>query len=119
MFVRALAEAAQIPPSYLAKIVNVLARKGYLATQRGLNGGVSLARPAEDINLLRQDQEALLNSAPLMPDSTQAAAIGNYVLIDASAEGEGEELLNRLRTHFPREEMKSPDGAVHVHRFRF
>lgn len=74
---------------------------------------------AEDINLLRQDQEALLNSAPLMPDSSQAAAIGNYLLIDASAEGESDELLNRLRTQFPREEMKSPDGAVHVHRFRF
>lgn len=52
MFVRDLAAATQIPPSYLAKIVNTLARKGYLATQRGLNGGVSLARPAEDINLL-------------------------------------------------------------------
>lgn len=52
MFVRDLAEAAKIPPSYLAKIVNTLARKGYLNTQRGLNGGVTLARPAEEINLL-------------------------------------------------------------------
>ena len=54
MFVRDLAAATQIPPSYLAKIVNTLARKGYLATQRGLNGGVSLARPAEAITLLKE-----------------------------------------------------------------
>jgi Rrf2 family protein len=51
MFVRDLAEATEIPPSYLAKIVNTLARKGLLSTQRGSNGGVSLARPPEQITL--------------------------------------------------------------------
>lgn len=51
MFVRDLAEATEIPPSYLAKIVNTLARKGFLSTQRGSNGGVSLARSPEEITL--------------------------------------------------------------------
>jgi Rrf2 family protein len=52
MFVKDLAEATGIPQAYLAKIVNTLARKGFLSTQRGLNGGVMLARPPEEISLL-------------------------------------------------------------------
>lgn len=52
MFVRDLAEATEIPQAYLAKIVNTLARKGFVSTQRGLNGGVTLARPPEEITLL-------------------------------------------------------------------
>lgn len=72
---------------------------------------------AEDIDLLRQDQEALLNSTPLLPDRKQAEAIGTYILVDASADGEGAEVLNRLRTQFPRVEMASPDRAVRVYRF--
>ena len=51
-FVRDIAKATGIPPAYLAKIVHTLARKGYLTTQRGTSGGVSLARAAEDVTLL-------------------------------------------------------------------
>jgi Rrf2 family protein len=50
-FVRDIAKATGIPPAYLAKIVHTLARKGFLTTQRGTSGGVSLARPAEDVTL--------------------------------------------------------------------
>jgi Rrf2 family protein len=51
LFVRDIAQATGIPPAYLAKIVHQLARKGFLSTQRGTNGGVTLARRAEEVTL--------------------------------------------------------------------
>jgi len=51
VLVREIAEASAIPSPYLAKIVNALARKGVLNTQRGIGGGVTLARQATAITL--------------------------------------------------------------------
>jgi len=51
VLVKDIAEAADIPAPYLAKIVQSLARKGLVSTQRGIGGGVTLARPAEQITL--------------------------------------------------------------------
>lgn len=47
-----IAEKQQIPPSFLAKIISQLSVAGLLHTSRGARGGVSLARPAQDITLL-------------------------------------------------------------------
>jgi Rrf2 family protein len=49
--VKAVAEACGVPAAYLAKIVNILARRKLVVTQRGVGGGVSLARPPQDITL--------------------------------------------------------------------
>ncbi len=51
VLVKEIAEAAEIPPAYLAKIIQALARKGLVNTQRGVGGGVSLVRPAPEITL--------------------------------------------------------------------
>lgn len=51
-FVRDIAQATAIPGPYLAKLINQLARKGLVVTQRGLRGGVALARPAAEITLM-------------------------------------------------------------------
>lgn len=51
LLVKEIAEACAIPQAYLAKIINVLARRGIVTTQRGIGGGVSLARPPESITL--------------------------------------------------------------------
>ncbi|QYU69892.1 Rrf2 family transcriptional regulator [Leptolyngbya sp. 15MV] len=51
ILVKEIAEASGIPGSYLAKIINVLARKSLVVTQRGIGGGVVLARPAKEITL--------------------------------------------------------------------
>lgn len=51
VLVREIAEAAEIPAPYLAKIINSLARRGLLSTQRGVGGGVTLARPAVQITM--------------------------------------------------------------------
>ena len=47
-----IAEEQRIPPSFLAKIVSQLSVAGLLQTSRGARGGVSLARPADEISLL-------------------------------------------------------------------
>ena len=47
-----IAEEKQIPPSFLAKIVSQLSVAGLLQTSRGARGGVSLAKPPEQISLL-------------------------------------------------------------------
>lgn len=51
VLVKEVAEAASIPPAYLAKIIHALARRGLVNTQRGVGGGVTLAKPATDITL--------------------------------------------------------------------
>jgi Rrf2 family protein len=52
LLVKEIAEACGIPAAYLAKIINTLARKGIVHTQRGIGGGVTLARDARSITLL-------------------------------------------------------------------
>jgi Rrf2 family iron-sulfur cluster assembly transcriptional regulator len=48
----AIAQRQSIPPAFLAKIVARLAAAGIVQTQRGVNGGICLARSASDITLL-------------------------------------------------------------------
>jgi Rrf2 family protein len=47
-----IARQQGIPNSFLAKIISQLSIAGILLTSRGAHGGVSLARPADNITLL-------------------------------------------------------------------
>jgi Rrf2 family protein len=49
---RELAERLQLSPSFVGKIVGVLARAGILETHRGASGGVQLGRSAATISVL-------------------------------------------------------------------
>lgn len=40
VFTKQLSEGTGIPAPYLAKLINILARKGFVETQRGISGGV-------------------------------------------------------------------------------
>jgi Rrf2 family iron-sulfur cluster assembly transcriptional regulator len=51
LLVKEISENCNVPAAYLAKIINTLARKGLVRTQRGVGGGVSLARSAGQITL--------------------------------------------------------------------
>lgn len=51
VLVKEIAEAADIPAPYLAKIINALARRGLVNTQRGVGGGVTLAHQATEISM--------------------------------------------------------------------
>lgn len=49
--IQQIAEAYDISRNHLMKIVNELSRRGLVNTVRGRNGGLHLARPAEEINI--------------------------------------------------------------------
>lgn len=51
LLVKEIAEACSIPAPYLAKIINSLRRMGLVDTQRGVGGGVTLARSPQEITL--------------------------------------------------------------------
>ncbi|OYW75237.1 MAG: hypothetical protein B7Z37_14275 [Verrucomicrobia bacterium 12-59-8] len=46
-----VAEAYAISRHHLVKVVNYLAKLGYLETRRGRGGGIALGMPAEDIRI--------------------------------------------------------------------
>ncbi|MCL4220497.1 MAG: Rrf2 family transcriptional regulator [Phycisphaerales bacterium] len=51
VLVREIADACAIPAPYLSKIIHALAKQGLVVTQRGVGGGVVLARDAGSISL--------------------------------------------------------------------
>jgi len=48
---REIAEQYDIPVELLAKILQKLARRGFLSSQQGIHGGYTLARRAEEISI--------------------------------------------------------------------
>ena len=46
-----IAERCNTSESHLAQVINRLAQLGYLHTQRGRNGGITLGRPMTDITI--------------------------------------------------------------------
>lgn len=53
VLVKEIADACDIPGPYLSKIVHTLGRSGIVSTQRGIGGGVTLAKPANEISLFQ------------------------------------------------------------------
>ena len=49
----ALAEATQVPPEFLGKVLQSLSRAGLITSQRGVHGGFALARSRDTISMLR------------------------------------------------------------------
>ena len=50
--VKNIARECEIPAHFLAKILQQMARKGFLRSSKGPTGGFALRRPATEINLL-------------------------------------------------------------------
>jgi Rrf2 family nitric oxide-sensitive transcriptional repressor len=46
-----IAERCNASENHLAQVINQLGQLGFLHTQRGRNGGLSLGRPADEINI--------------------------------------------------------------------
>ncbi|GAB4308327.1 MAG: Rrf2 family transcriptional regulator [Candidatus Bipolaricaulota bacterium] len=70
--VRDLASDGSIPEPYLAKLVPPLVRAEILSSARGRGGGISLARPAEEISLADiirvMEGSAALQECPFEPE---------------------------------------------------
>jgi Rrf2 family protein len=68
-----IAERQSIPAPFLAKIVSQLSTSGLVETYRGAGGGVMLARPPAEINLLdvieALDGPVRLNRCVIEPDA--------------------------------------------------
>ncbi len=47
-----IAEVTQVPPGYLAKVMQSLSRMKLVNSQRGLNGGFTLMKDPADLNML-------------------------------------------------------------------
>jgi Rrf2 family protein len=47
-----IAEATRVPKDYLSKILQGLAKEGIVVTQRGVGGGVALAKPPTELTIL-------------------------------------------------------------------
>ncbi|MFT5733227.1 MAG: Rrf2 family protein [Planctomycetota bacterium] len=64
-----IAQATQVPSSYLPKVFQPLVRGGLITAQRGIGGGYALAKPANQITLLdvvnEVDPIQPINSCPL------------------------------------------------------
>jgi Rrf2 family nitric oxide-sensitive transcriptional repressor len=52
MTTQQIASVTRIPPGYLSKVLQTLARAGMLESQRGIHGGFVLSRKPENITLL-------------------------------------------------------------------
>ncbi len=94
-----IADTQKIPPSFLAKIISQLSIAGLIHTSRGARGGVRLARPANQINLLEVveaiDGPIALNECTLKAD---VCTFGDHCPIhDVWCEAQSE-LVKRLRT---------------------
>lgn len=47
-----IADATRVPKDYLSKILQGLAKKGIVETQRGVGGGISLTKKPEELTIL-------------------------------------------------------------------
>jgi Rrf2 family nitric oxide-sensitive transcriptional repressor len=47
-----IAEVTHVPRAYLSKVLQSLSRAGIVQSQRGIGGGMSLAKPASDLTIL-------------------------------------------------------------------
>lgn len=93
-----IADEKRIPPSFLAKIISQLSIAGLIHTYRGAHGGVSLARPAEEITVLEVveaiDGPIALNDCTHDPADCPFGEDCPLRVLWCSAQGD---LINRLR----------------------
>ena len=47
-----IAEATKVPRAYLSKVLQALSHKGVVSSQRGVGGGITLARNPEELTIL-------------------------------------------------------------------
>lgn len=94
-----IANIQQIPPSFLAKIISQLSIAGLIHTSRGARGGVTLARPTEEISLLDVveaiDGPILLNECT---HSKDGCPFGEECPIQPIWCNAQEELVNKLKS---------------------
>jgi len=77
---REIAEHYPVPRRLLAEVLKELCRRGYLASQRGANGGYCLSRPADSVTL--GELVAVLEG---MPSLASCESLGAAIRTSAGA----------------------------------
>ncbi|WP_425084257.1 RrF2 family transcriptional regulator [Ruegeria profundi] len=74
-----IAEVCNISENHLAQVINQLSQLNYLSTQRGRNGGMSLARSADEIRVgaVFRDVEGALPIAECFADADNTCPLTN------------------------------------------
>lgn len=88
-----IADKYSISQNHLVKVVHKLAQEGFVATERGRNGGITLGRPAENITLgaVLRAMEPSLALVECFNPPTNTCILGGHCLLskalhDARAE---------------------------------
>jgi len=85
-----IAEITKVPPGYLPKVLQTLRRAGVVNSKRGLGGGFTLVRPAEDMTVLEVvnavDPIKRIDRCPLGIDSHGSLLCPLHKRLDEAAE---------------------------------
>ena len=85
-----IAEITKVPPGYLPKVLQTLRKAGLVNSKRGLGGGFTLARPAEDLTVLEVvnavDPIKRIHRCPLGIDSHGTDLCPLHQRLDEAAE---------------------------------
>jgi Rrf2 family protein len=83
-----IAQKAELPGHFLAKILQQLARKGYLKSNKGPSGGFTLAQPASKLTLMdivtAVDGTAELDRFPFKNGGGRSAAHNGWKVLRSS-----------------------------------
>jgi Rrf2 family protein len=91
-----LAKRGQIPPQFLEQLFATLRRAGVLRSQRGVKGGYSFARPADQITVLeiveQLDGPLGADASGVFADAAEAAraVLGEQSIADVAASEAGQ-----------------------------
>ena len=116
--IKEISESYNISRNHLMKVVSMLTRMGYLDARRGPGGGISLAKPAGEINLsdVVTDMEDDLNLVECFCDN-KSCVISPVCELRKSLNCALQAYLNTLRQYtledllVPREELRNILGT--------
>ena len=105
-----IAEKKHIPPSFLAKIISQLSIAGLIHTSRGARGGVSLARPADQISIMEVveaiDGPIALNQCTF--SSLDSCPFGDDCPVRDLWKDAQDQLIDKLKTTSFQDFVKAP-----------
>ncbi|RMF85714.1 MAG: Rrf2 family transcriptional regulator [Planctomycetota bacterium] len=91
MTVDQIAADTKVPSGYLAKVMQSLGRSGLVRSQRGVGGGFTLARPAEELTLLdvvnAVDPVLRITKCPLEISGHDSRLCGLHARLDEAIAG--------------------------------
>ncbi len=108
-----VAEAYDISRNHLVKVVNHLAKLGYLETRRGRGGGITLAMPAEQtrVGLLLRRTEGSPPIVECFDPARNTCRINGHCRLKGLLAGAMESFYASLDAHTLRDLVCGPPGA--------